>query len=195
MNKPLLISIFAESATGKTTLSKKLVEKIGEEESNRIPVDYYLKSNTFGDMLAYYQDDRIDWEFLENDLNAPIGTKVFVPDYDFNELKRNDGRLEKLYMIKKINILDALYPYLKADLKIFLKISDETRKKRMISRHNNERNKADKVTVDFMFENWDKLPRLEEWLNSKGIKPDLVLDSEEDIDGNVQKIKNLINFV
>jgi uridine kinase len=134
----VVVSICGPSGAGKSTLTKTLVERLGHERSVRIPADHYLVPASADEPLGEYlrRPLRYDWALLATVLALPDGNTVPYPNFDFERtgFQRLPGRGRKTFTLRRIAILDAMYPYPQADLRVRLCAPDAIRRARVAAR-------------------------------------------------------------
>ncbi len=82
------------SCSGKSHLTKRLVEHLGRDRAARVPMDHYLLDATCPEHhdrshMSAYQRDRIDWTLLLAHLSQLArGVPVDTPRYDWTAMRR-----------------------------------------------------------------------------------------------------------
>lgn len=182
-----IISISGNSGSGKSTIAKTLAEKLGENSATRIAGDYYLASNRFNSVNELLQNPiEYDWEFLEKVFENPISTKLTLPQYNFDKFVRITENGGKEFILNKIVIVDAMMPYLKADLTIFVEIDEDERYKRVFNR--------DQARGSNVMKYWNHHKISMNYLENQNINFDLVLNANESIEKNTEKIIEMFNL-
>lgn len=122
----LVIGIAGASASGKTSLTKELVKRVGEENINIIRYDDYYK-NQSGIPLEeriktnYDHPDAFDTDLLISDLKKlKAGETINKPLYDFNNHTRKKETEKMQY--KPVIIVEGIFTLLEENLRILLDI-------------------------------------------------------------------------
>lgn len=130
----VVISICGASGAGKSTLAKTLVTALSPERCTRVAADYYLLPAT-GTLAEYLmQPVQYDWALLAEDLAAPEGTVIALPDFDFVTFQRHSLSGPRSFVVRPILIVDAIYPYPEATLTVQLTPPATIRQERIAER-------------------------------------------------------------
>jgi uridine kinase len=173
-----VVSICGGSGTGKSTLSKLICEKVGDNWSTRIPADYYLKSNKFSSVDEFFNHPlEYEWELIEQALKANNGQNLSTPNFDFIYFKRITIDGGRSYVMRPLVFIDAMLPYPKSNFTVFLDAPDNERRKRIIER--------DKIWNTQVILNWKLHQRTLYFLKNHNYVFDCVLDAMQPVDENV----------
>lgn len=154
----MLIGICGGTGSGKTTMARSVVERIGADKVNRIEQDSYYKNLSMISLderrkANFDHPDSLDINQLAADISClQRGEKVEVPVYDFATHTRQSETMS-LYP-KPVTILEGILilsiPELRElmDIKIFLDTSSDTRLLRRIRRDIKERGRTLEQTLN-----------------------------------------------
>lgn len=155
--KPYLIGIAGGSGSGKTTVIRKILEKIGENDTVIFQHDWYYRDNphlSFEERseLNYDHPDSLETSLLVSHLKEIIaGRPVTAPQYDFSKhLRRKETKLikpEKIIMVDGILILRDENLRELMDLKIFVDADSDHRFIRRMERDIVERGRTRESVV------------------------------------------------
>lgn len=152
IEKPKVIGIVGGSGSGKTTVTKRIIEELTEEKVVLIEQDYYYKDQSHLTMeerikTNYDHPDAFDTELLCSHLSDLIaGKKVEIPRYDYvNHTRSKETVIQSPKDIIIIEGLFGLYSkelrnYL--DIKIFVDTPSDIRILRRLLRDMNERGRS-----------------------------------------------------
>ncbi|NNE65800.1 MAG: uridine kinase [Pyrinomonadaceae bacterium] len=153
----MIIGICGGTGSGKTTMARSIVERVGSENVNLIEQDSYYKNLVSLPLDArrdanFDHPDSLDIDNLTEDLNAlRAGRTIEIPVYDFTTHTRKDEplRLEPRPITLLEGILIFTVPELREimDLKIFLDADSDTRLLRRIRRDIKERGRTLEQTL------------------------------------------------
>jgi len=130
-----IVSICGGSASGKSTLAKRLVERLGPRAAVRIATDDYLRSNPYPSLAEFCRHPlQYDWELLQAALAEPDGTCLTAPNYDFVHFARISMQGSRSFILRPIVVLDAMIPYPQSHLTILLRCPAQERRRRLIER-------------------------------------------------------------
>lgn len=116
-------------------MAKALVQAIGAHRAVRIPMDYYLKPNSYPTLQEFLLHPlEYDWVLLEETLREADGTPRTTPAFDFVTFQRTATNGGRPFVLRPIVILDSIIPYPKADYSIFLDIPETERLRRVMVR-------------------------------------------------------------
>ena len=154
----MIIGICGGTGSGKTTMAKKLVGRLGSETANLIEQDSYYKNLASLPLderrLANFDHpDSLDIDNLAADLTALRGgERVDIPVYDF---KTHTRKKEPIHIDPKpVTIVEGILILTMArvrdlmDIKIFLDTSSDTRLLRRIRRDIKERGRTLEQTLE-----------------------------------------------
>ncbi len=158
MDRPIIIGVAGGTASGKTTVSKKIVEQIGPERLAYIEHDAYYR-----DLSHLPLEQRRDFNFdhpdaLEDELliahleTLLQGQPVQIPVYDFANYVRTD-RLERIEPKRVILVAGILIFVNKAlremmDIKIYVDAPADLRFIRRLMRDLSERGRTVENVID-----------------------------------------------
>lgn len=180
----LVVSIRGASGSGKSSLAKALVATLGAKASVRIPGDYFLEPANEPLSTYLHRPLRYDWDLLDSVLSAPEGTPVAVPNFDFETFRRVSAAGGKRLIVRPIRILDTIYPYPRANVKILLAIPASTRRARIVER--------DKLWNTNVIGRWDNLELSRAHLEQRAHVYDLTLSGAEPVERNAARIADLL---
>ncbi len=158
MNRPIIIGVAGGSASGKTTVSKKILELIGPEHMAYIEHDAYYR-----DLSHLPLEDRREFNFdhpnaLEDELliahleTLLQGQPVQIPVYDFATYVRTDQlqRIEPKPVILVAGILIFVDKRLRdmMDIKIYVDAPADLRFIRRLMRDIAERGRTVNLVID-----------------------------------------------
>lgn len=202
MRKVILIG--GGSASGKTYVLKKVMEKIPGDKITHISIDDYYKN--FSDLpfeerakINYDHPKSFDWKLMNEQLKAlKNGQTIEKPIYDFANHLRSDKTeiVEPKELIVIEGIMALVNKDLRAlgDLKVFINASRERRLVRRIERDMKERGR----TYDSIIEQYftTVLPMFEEIIAPSQYYADLIINndgaSNNSIDVLVSVIQNMM---
>jgi len=154
----MIIGICGGTGSGKTTIAKRIVESVGEENVNLIEQDSYYRN--LADMplderrqANFDHPDAVDSDLLINHIKRLMdGYPVKIPKYDFTthtrlpeslDLEpRTVTLLEGILLFSEPRLLEFL------DLKVFVDTPDDIRLVRRIRRDMDERGRTLSQTLD-----------------------------------------------
>jgi uridine kinase len=176
-----VVSICGGSGCGKSSLAKLICEGIGNEWATRIPADYYLKSNRFSSLKEFFKHPlEYDWELIDSALLEMNGQTLTTPNFDFIHFQRIAVEGDKSYIMRPIAIIDAMIPYPKSNLTVFLDASDDERRKRIIER--------DKIWQTQVILNWEHHQITLNHVKSLYIVYDIILNAMQPVDKSVEYV-------
>ncbi len=147
--KPFVICVAGGSASGKSTVVKKIVKRAGLSDVLIIRHDDYYKdtptlSLSERQKINYDHPESLDNDLLLEQLNQLLkGQSIEKPTYDFVQFKRADFKEtvhpKKVIIVEGILILDDPRMRTLADLSVFVELDDDTRFIRRMLRDLKER--------------------------------------------------------
>lgn len=152
MTKPLVIGIVGGSGSGKTTVTKRIIEELTKEKVALIEQDYYYKDQSHLTMDERIKTNYDHPEAFDNDLlcsqlrDLISGKSVEMPQYDYVNHTRSKKTI--LQDSKEVIIVEGLFglysknirDYL--DIKIFVDTPSDIRILRRLLRDMNERGRS-----------------------------------------------------
>ena len=203
MSKIILIG--GGSASGKTYVLKKVLEKLPKDKITVISIDDYYK-----DFSALPMEERVkinwdhpkafDWKLMNEQIKAlKNGQEIEKPVYDFTI----HGRSSKTEVVKpnELIVIEGIMALVNkdlrtmGDLKVYINCSRERRLVRRIDRDQRERGR----TYDSIIEQYFStvLPMYEEIIAPSQYYADLIINNEgynnRSIDVLVSVIQNMLN--
>ena len=202
MRKVILIG--GGSASGKTYVLKKVMEKIPGDKITHISIDDYYKN--FSELpfeerakINYDHPKSFDWKLMNEQLKAlKNGQTIEKPIYDFTTHSRSDKTeiVEPKELIVIEGIMALVNKDLRAlgDLKVFINASRERRLVRRIERDMKERGRTYESIIEQYFTT--VLPMFEEIIAPSQYYADLIINndgaSNNSIDVLVSVIENMM---
>ena len=201
-NKVILIG--GGSASGKTYVLKKVLEKIPEEKVAHISLDDYYKD--FRELpfeerakINYDHPKSFDWKLINSQLKAlKNGETIEKPTYDFVHHCRSEATeiVEPKELIIIEGIMALVNKDLRAigDLKVFINASRERRLVRRIERDMRERGRTYESIIEQYFTT--VLPMFEEIIAPSQYYADLIINNDgystKSIDVLISVINNMM---
>ena len=154
----MIIGICGGTGSGKTTMARQLVDRIGRKKVNLIEQDSYYKNLAALPLdqrkrANFDHPDSLDIDHLARDLaSLKAGEKVEIPVYDFTTHTRKDEPL-RLFP-KPVTIVEGILiltiPEIRnlMDIKVYLDASSDTRLLRRIRRDIKERGRTLEQTLE-----------------------------------------------
>ena len=202
MSKVVLIG--GGSASGKTYVLKKVLEKIPSDKIAHISIDDYYKD--FGELpfeertkINYDHPKSFDWKLMNEQLRAlKNGQTIEKPIYDFTTHSRSKQTeiVEPKEMIVIEGIMALVNKDLRAlgDLKVFINASRERRLVRRIERDMKERGRSYESIIEQYFTTVQ--PMFEEIIAPSQYYADLIINndgaSNKSIDVLVSVLQDLL---
>ena len=202
MSKVVLIG--GGSASGKTYVLKKVLEKIPEDKIARISIDDYYKDFSVLPMeervkINYDHPKSFDWKLMNEQLRSlKNGQTIEKPIYDFTIHGRSllTERVEPKELIIIEGIMALVNKDLRAlgDLKVYINASRERRLVRRIERDQKERGRTYESIIEQYFST--VLPMYEEIIAPSQYYADLIINndggSNKSIDVLVSVLQNML---
>ncbi len=183
---PRLILIGGGSSSGKSYLTKKVIEEVGEEQITHLTLDDYYK-----DQSAMSVEDRLkvnydhprafDWKLMREQVAAlKKGETISKPVYDFVERTRSSDieviTPKKLVVIEGIMALVDKELRQMGDLRVFISASAERRFLRRLIRDSEERGRPYEGIVKQYFSTVQ--PMYDEIVEPSSIYADLIVNND-----------------
>lgn len=197
----IVIAIAGGTASGKTTLSNKIVEHYKNFNVKYLSLDSYYKdfSNlSFSERSKINFDDpeSLDFDFFYQQINEYLnGSIIKTPCYSYKSHKR----LKKTLLLRQgdLLILDGILILLKKsirdffDLSIFLNVDSSERLRRRVERDTNERGRSE-IEINDRFYKMIK-PMHEKYVRPSEKFADVVIGENYDYELIKIKIDQLLN--
>ena len=158
---PRIILVGGGSSSGKTYVTKAVLDALGSDNFNRISMDDYYKCHTNLSMeeraaLNYDHPKAFDWKLMREQVKAlKNGQAIDKPIYDFVTHDRlpETERVEPSKVIVLEGIMALVYAEIRemGDIKIFINASPERRFLRRLLRDSNERGRSFESIVNQYF--------------------------------------------
>lgn len=152
MMNPILIAIAGGSASGKTTVVKKIIEQLNSKDITVISHDDYYKDLTHLALTERYKVNFDHPDSIDNDLfvaqlkDLLDGKSISKPKYDFVEHNRSSEyelvEPTKIIIIEGILILEDERVRDLATIKLFVESDDDIRFIRRLVRDTKERGRS-----------------------------------------------------
>ena len=156
--KPILIAVAGGSASGKTTVVKKIIEKLNSNDVLVISHDDYYKdlSNLTLEQRAkvnYDHPNALDNDLLVEHLNQLLENKsILKPKYNFVVHNRSEETElivpTKIIIVEGILILEDERVRDLADIKLFVESDDDVRFIRRLMRDTKQRGRSIESVID-----------------------------------------------
>ncbi len=182
-----IILVGGGSSSGKTYVTSKVIENIGEENVTRITIDDYYKDQSSMTMeerkkVNYDHPKAFDWPLIREHIRMlKEGKTIQKPIYDFVEHNRVKDQFEtvvpnKLVVVEGIMALvdKKLRDY--GDLKVFVYASRERRFLRRMIRDREERGRDFENIVNQYFDSVQ--PMFEEIIEPSSTYADVILNND-----------------
>lgn len=200
-----LILIGGGSASGKTYVISKVIEKLGEENVTHVSIDDYYKDQSdmpFEERVKtnYDHPKAFDWKLLKTQLaQLKEGQTIEKPVYDYANHTRS--QITETVAPKKIIIVEGIMALVNkdvratADLLVFIKASRERRLVRRINRDTKERGRSYDSIIEQYFNT--VLPMYEEIIGPTQYYADLTINNDgytnKSIDVLCAVLKEIVN--
>ena len=199
-----VILIGGGSASGKTYVLKKVLEKIPEDKVAHISLDDYYKD--FRELpfeerakINYDHPKSFDWKLINSQLKAlKNGETIEKPIYDFVTHSRSDKT--EIVEPKELIIIEGIMALVNrelrsiGDLSVFISASRERRLVRRIDRDMKERGRSYESIIDQYFTT--VLPMFEEIIAPSQYSADLIINNDgystKSIDVLISVINNMM---
>ena len=199
-----VILIGGGSASGKTYVLKKVLEKIPEDKVAHISLDDYYKD--FRELpfeerakINYDHPKSFDWKLINSQLKAlKNGETIEKPIYDFVTHSRSDKT--EIVEPKELIIIEGIMALVNrelrsiGDLSVFISASRERRLVRRIDRDMKERGRSYESIIDQYFTT--VLPMFEEIIAPSQYYADLIINNDgystKSIDVLISVINNMM---
>ena len=199
-----VILIGGGSASGKTYVLKKVLEKIPEDKVAHISLDDYYKD--FREMpfeerakINYDHPKSFDWKLINSQLKAlKNGETIEKPIYDFVTHSRSDKT--EIVEPKELIIIEGIMALVNrelrsiGDLSVFISASRERRLVRRIDRDMKERGRSYESIIEQYFTT--VLPMFEEIIAPSQYYADLIINNDgystKSIDVLISVINNMM---
>ena len=198
-NKVILIG--GGSASGKTYVLKKVLEKIPEEKVAHISLDDYYKD--FRELpfeerakINYDHPKSFDWKLINSQLKAlKNGETIEKPIYDFVTHSRSDKT--EIVEPKELIIIEGIMALVNrelrsiGDLSVFISASRERRLVRRIERDMKERGRSYDSIIEQYFTT--VLPMFEEIIAPSQYYADLIINNDGNKTKSIDVLISVIN--
>lgn len=191
-----IILIGGGSASGKTFVSKKIIEELGSDNVTRISIDDYYKdlTNILIEKRAkinYDSPSAFDWPLLAEHISElKKGNSINKPIYDFTIHNRKEET--ELIFPRKIIIIEGIMALVKkeirelGDAKVFIKASAETRLIRRLKRDHEERGRSyDSILKQYFSQ---VIPSYEDSIGPSSNYADMIMENN----GETNKALNIL---
>jgi uridine kinase len=194
--KPFVLGVAGGTGSGKTTLVRRLIEKLGADQIAVVEHDsYYLSNDTLTEaereQINYDHPDALETSLLVDHLDQLKSNRpVEVPVYDFAthrrrvETRRVDPR--RLIIVEGILALSDSALRDRMNLKVFVDAGDDVRLNRRLKRDQKERGRS----VDSVMRQYLETvkPMHEDFVRPSSEYADLVVSGENDIESAVNAL-------
>lgn len=199
--KPILIAVAGGSASGKTTVVKKIIEKLNSKDITVITHDDYYKDLTH---LSIEERHKVNFDHpdsLDNDLFVKHlekllnGESIDKPTYDFIQHNRSSKTVlvepTRIIMIEGILVLEDERVRDLATIKLFVESDDDVRFIRRLIRDTKERGRSiDSVINQYL--NTVK-PMYYSFIKPTKRYADMIIPNDNTHDVAVECISRMIN--
>ncbi len=180
----VVVSLCGPSGTGKSQLAKALGERLGTATSVRVPSDYYLVPAN-GALEEYLRQPlQYDWALLGAVLASPDGRAITTPNFDFERFQRRTDAGGKTFTMRRVAILDAVYPYPWADLRVLIATPSHLRQARVAAR--------DTVWGTRVAQRWAHLELAHAHLDGLAVSYDAVLPGTDELTHSAEAVVALL---
>lgn len=191
-----IILIGGGSASGKTFVSKKIIEELESDNVTRISIDDYYKDLTNIPIekrakINYDSPSAFDWPLLAEHISElKKGNSINKPIYDFTIHNRKEET--ELIFPRKIIIIEGIMALVKkeirelGDAKVFIKASAETRLIRRLKRDHEERGRSyDSILKQYFSQ---VIPSYEDSIGPSSNYADMIMENN----GETNKALNIL---
>ena len=201
--KNIIIGITGGSGSGKTYLSKKIMNKFGNDNINLIQMDSYYNDLKHLSMKEreknnFDQPSAFDFNLLLNHLKILNNTgSVEIPIYDYKTHTRKNKTSKIIY--KPVLIIEGIFAiYNKKirdlmNLAVYIDIENNIRKERRIKRDIIERKRTENSVI-YQYENVVE-PMYKKYILPMKNKSNLVLKEITEKSSKFNKLVNYINKI
>ena len=202
MSKIILIG--GGSASGKTYVLRKVLEKIPEDKITRISIDDYYKDFSVLPMeerakVNFDHPKSFDWKLMNEQIRAlKSGETIEKPIYDFTTHSRSPKT--EIVSPKELIVIEGIMALVNkdlraiGDLKVYINASRERRLVRRIERDQKERGRSYDSIIEQYFST--VLPMYEEIIAPSQYYADLIINNEgyntKSIDVLVSVLQNML---
>ena len=156
--KPFVIGVAGGSGSGKTTVVRRIVESLGDDQVSLLEHDKYYRDR--GDLrleeraaLNYDHPDSLETDLLVRHINDLRGGRpVDVPNYDFARFARESDTTRipprRAIIVEGILIFTDSELRRLMDVKVFVDADDDTRFIRRLQRDLSERGRTVQSVID-----------------------------------------------
>lgn len=176
----IVVSICGPSGSGKSQLAKAIVAALGYTQCGRIPGDNFLVPSNEPLAAFLARPLQYDWNLISQALRLPIGTLSSIPLFDFDTMTRLSDRGGTQFVVRPIMVLDAMYPFPAAHMKILVTAADDVRKARIIER--------DRRWESRVIDRWNNLEISRLHAEALSTSWDLILDGTQSLGSNATLI-------
>lgn len=199
MRKPVIIGIAGGTASGKTTLAKKIKEEF-KDEAIILSHDFYYKSLT--DITKEEREKRnydcpeaYETDLMITQIKELInGKTIHRPVYSYIERLREDKKVivepVPIIIIEGMLVLENEELNSLMDIKVFVDTDDDIRLIRLIERDTKERG----LNIEYIMEKYKSTlkPMYEKYVKPCKEKADIII-SGDDINNGAEMIINTVN--
>ncbi len=183
---PRLILIGGGSSSGKSYLTKKVIEEVGEGQITHLTLDDYYKDQSAMSVnerlkVNYDHPRAFDWKLMREQVAAlKKGDAISKPVYDFVERTRS-GKIETI-LPKKLVVIEGIMALVDkelrsmGDLRVFISASAERRFLRRLIRDSEERGRPFEGIVKQYFSTVQ--PMYDEIVEPSSIYADLIVNND-----------------
>ena len=197
----VIVAIAGGTGSGKTTLSKKIIDSYKNIKVNYLSLDSYYKdfsqlSFSERTKINFDHPDSIDFDlFYQQIIEYLKGSDIKTPTYSYKRHKRlkKKGNLRQ----RDLLIVDGILILLKKsirdffDLSIFLNVNSSERLRRRVKRDTDERGRSE-IEINDRFYNMIK-PMHEKYVRPSEKFADVVIGENYDYELIKKKIDQLLN--
>lgn len=204
---PVIVGIAGGSASGKSTLAKAIIEKVGEEHISLIGHDNYYKNLCHLSIeerakVNFDHPDSLDTDLLVQHIrDLKDGKGIEIPSYDFATHSRRPSTIaiapRKIILVDGILIFSESELTKLMDMKIFVDTDDDIRLIRRIRRDTIERGRDVNSIIDQYVQT--VRPMHELYVEPSKRKADIIVPAGQGIQPAalemcVSRLREIINF-